>query len=161
MEHRESFKTSRGYCHVLSDRIIFTKAKKPTDTNTISSNYILTTLLVIYGLISIFLLYKAYLNYQSENWLLVVLFLVGVAYLVYEISRSINYSTTEMIKRDAIINIAFRPVKPFVRRSHFRIKFKNEKGKEKTRLIILPRSFKFTEKDTKKAMRVMKRSGLI
>ncbi len=161
MEHRESFKTSRGYCHVLSDRIIFTKAKKPTDTNTISSNYVLTTLLIIYGLISIFLLYKAYINYQEENWLLVILFLLGVVYLIYEIFRSVSYSTTEMIKREDIIHVAFRPVKPFVRRSHFRIRFKNEKSIEKTRLVILPRSYNFTEKDTKKAMRVMKRAGLI
>lgn len=161
MDNRETFETSRGYCHVLKDKILFTRNKSPKDLETFAPNYILTTLLIIYGMITVFLLYKAYLNYQTQEWLLVSLFVIGALYLIYELFRSLSYSTTSVIERDAIENVVFRPIKPFVRRSHFRVYFKNANGKTKTRLIILPRSFKLKEKQTKKAMRVMKRSGLI
>lgn len=161
MDSRETFKTSREYCHVLPDKLIFTKSKNPADSNPVAPNYTVTSLIAIYCLSTLFLLYKTYINYNAQNWLLTAVFSLGALYLIYEIFKSINYSSTSVIERDAIMSVVFRPIKPFVRRSHFRVNFKNTQGKKKTRLIILPRSFKRTEKQTKKAMRVMKRAGLI
>lgn len=72
-----------------------------------------------------------------------------------------NLSASPVIDRDKIKNIIFKNAVKGITRSRFEIVFENERGKLKTRLILLPGSLNDGEKETAKAFEIMKGEGLL
>ena len=67
-----------------------------------------------------------------------------------------NYSATSTIERNKIKEVKFIDAKYGATRSRFEVLFEDEKGKIKTRLILLPGSLNDGENETKKALEIMK-----
>lgn len=161
MENEKTFKTKTGYCHVLPDKIVLTRDGIIGNiSQTVIGNGI-SKILLIYSAISIFLLYFAFKAYQ-ENKIATTLFHLGFAgYLFYKAKQSMNYSATPTIERNTIKELKFIDAKYGATRSRFEILFEDEKGKIKTRLILLPDSLNDGEKETKKALDIMKSEKII
>ena len=118
-------------------------------------------ILIIYGIGTIALLYSSFLNYQkgSKEKSVLLAFLAG--FLLFGIIRSLNHSATSVIERKGIEEIVFKKAAPGLTRAHFIVFFKNDQGKTKKRLIILPGAFSSGDDEAKKALKLLLEEQLI
>ena len=161
MENVEKFKTKTGFCHIFADKIILTRDGVIGNIAEFKSGNNISRTLIIYGLITCLMIYNAYNDYMSQNWFFFGLYTVSGIYLIYTIIKSRNYSATSVIERNKIVKIEFKAAKKFLTRSYFKVDFEQDNGKIKTRLIMLPGSLNNGTKGTKKALELMRNSGLI
>ena len=160
MENEKTFKTKTGYCHILPDKIVLTRDGIIGDIAKITVGNGIARILIIYSIFAVFLLYFAFKAYQ-ESKVVTTLFYVGFAvYLFYKIKQSTNYSAISTIERNKIKEVKFIDAKYGATRSRFEVLFEDQKGKIKTRLILLPGSLNDGENETKKALEIMKSEKL-
>ena len=160
-EKKKVFRTKTGFCHVLSDKLVLTKDEVVENAvNTGATNKIIR-LLAIYGLIAGALLYFAFTEFQNGRMTQTILFLMAGIYLIFGILRSLNNSSTPVIYRNSICEIRFKNAKPGLTRSRFEVFFKNENGKIKKRLVMLPGSMTGGQSEAEKAVEILKSEGLL
>jgi hypothetical protein len=161
METEKKFITKTGFCHILPDKIILTSDGVIGNVaKTIVGNGI-NRILLIYSGISIFLMYSAYSSFKNNEQLSAVFFSAIALYLIYNVFKSINNSATPIIERNKIKEVKFYNGKVGLTRSRFEIKFEDENGKLKNRLIMLPGSLNDGKKETENALEIMKKEKLI
>lgn len=161
MKTEQTFKTKTGFCHITEDKIILTRDGIIGNVAELTSGNNITRLLISYGLIASLMIYNAYNNFKSENWLFFGLSAIAGIYLLYSVFKSINLSTTPIIERNKIKNVKFKPAKKFLTRSYFKVDFEQNVGKIKSRLIMLPGSLNDGTNETEKAVGIMKNAGLL
>ncbi|MDA3843725.1 MAG: phosphoribosylaminoimidazolesuccinocarboxamide synthase, partial [Candidatus Kapabacteria bacterium] len=117
--------------------------------------------LIIYGLISVWVLYFSYSSYLNGKIVLPLFLGLTAVGLIVAIIKSLNNSATPIIQRDKIISVKFKNEIVRVTRSRFEVLFENEKHKIKKRLIMLPGSMNDGTNETIKALEIMREEGLI
>lgn len=161
MTNEKIFKTKTGFCHVLPDKIILTKdGDTASITHQPAGNNILP-LLIAYLVVAAGFFYFAFRSYQQGEIVLPIVFGAIGLYVIFSTINSLNNSTTPVIYRKDIRSVMFKKAVPGISRSRFEVKFENERGKIKTRLILLPGSVNDGENETQKALQIMKEEGLI
>lgn len=118
-------------------------------------------ILIIYGIGTVGLLYSSFLNYQKGSTEKSVLLVLLAGFLLFGIIRSLNHSATSVIERKRIEEIVFKKAAPGLTRAHFIVFFKNDQGKTKKRLIILPGSLASGEDEAEKALKLLQEKQLI
>jgi hypothetical protein len=106
-------------------------------------------------------MYSAYSSFKNNEQLSAVFFSAIALYLIYNVFKSINNSATPIIERNKIKEVKFYNGKVGLTRSRFEIKFEDENGKLKNRLIMLPGSLNDGKKETENALEIMKKEKLI
>jgi hypothetical protein len=140
MNPEKKFKTKTGYCHILDDKIVLTRDGIIGDIAEVTVGRNIFQVLVLYGLISIGLIYVAIENFIKHDYFLAIIFILLVAYLIYGILSSLNNSATPVIDRQSIKEIKFKKGMVGLTRTRFEVYFKDANGKIKKRLIMLPGS---------------------
>ena len=160
METEKTFRTKTGFCHVTEDKIILTrdgvigKVAKVTVGNNISR------ILIIYGLMSIGLIYFAYVSYVKGDTTTTLFFgLIGL-YLIYGIIKSRNNSATPIIERKEIKKVTYNSGTSGLTRPRFEIEF-NDNGEIKKRLIMLPGTLAGGQNEADKAVQIMREEKLL
>lgn len=161
METEKRFETKTGYCHILPDRIVLTRDGIVGNVATISVGNTIYRILFIYGLLCCVLIYGMYDLFLKGHFFLLTIYGLIVLYLVYGIIRSFNNSATPLIERSRIRKVRFIKGIPGLSRSRFEIKFEDDSGKIKKRLIMLPGSATGGKKETERALDIMKEEKLI
>lgn len=161
MATEQKFKTKAGFCHVLPDKIVLTRDGVVGHVSELIVGNKIYQVLSVYGIISIVFLYQAYTKFVNKDWIVFICYLIIGVFLIFSIARSAKLSATPIIERDRIRKIEFKQAKKFLTRSYFKIDFEQKNGKIKTRLIILPGSLSGGEEETKKALEIMKNTGLL
>ena len=160
MKEDLKFKTKTGYCHILPDKIVLTRNENLGNLSELIVGKSIIKILIIYGFISIGMIYLSVTNYQNGKMILSIICGVMALYVIYGIIRSLNYSAEPIIDRDKIKSIEFKNAKTGISRAYFKINFIfNEKLK--TRLIMLPGSMNNGKVETEKALKIMSDNGLI
>ncbi|PNW29133.1 phosphoribosylaminoimidazolesuccinocarboxamide synthase [Formosa algae] len=136
----KQFKTKTGFCHILPDKIILTRDGIIGNVAKVAVGKSITRVLIIYGGISAFLLYSAFDSFQTGQVPISIFYLIMGLFLMYGICSSFNNSTTPIIERKDIKNIKFKKAILGITRSRFEIHFRDENGKIKKRIIMLPGS---------------------
>lgn len=159
MESRK-FRTKTGFCQITSDRIVFTRDGIVGDLSELSVGNGISRTLLIYGVISMTLLYLAYQSYL-DNDAVVAIFLGALGlYLIYVIVKSRNYSTTPVIERSTIVETRFKKGIAGLTRSRFEVAF-NDKGARKIRLIMLPGSLMGGQVESEAVLQMFREEELI
>jgi len=154
------FKTKTGFCHVTENQIILTRDGIIGSVAKVTVGNNISRILIIYGLISLGLIYFAYDSYSKGDTFMTVLFgLIGL-YLIYGIAKSLNNSATPIIDRKDIKTTKFIAGTSGLSRSRFEIEF-NEGGKTKKRLILLPDSLSDRQNEVEKAVEIMRDEKLL
>ncbi len=161
MKQESTFKTKTGFCHILPDKIVLSRDGIIGNVANVTVGKSITRILILYGVITIGFLYVAIEGFRNGKMLEPILFVLLGTYLVYGIFTSINNSATPIINRQKIKEIRFKKAFKGLSRSRFEVLFEDEKGKIKKRLIMLPRSITGGDRETKKALKIMKDEGLI
>ncbi|WP_299782968.1 phosphoribosylaminoimidazolesuccinocarboxamide synthase [uncultured Formosa sp.] len=161
MKTEQTFKTKTGFCHITEDKIILTRDGIIGNVAELTTGKSIYRILGIYGIMAIFLLYMAYTKIVKEDWIEFAVYCGIGIYLVYSLIKSINLSATPIIERNKIKSVEFKPAKKFLTRSYFKVNFKQNDGKIKSRLIMLPGSLTDGTSETEKAIGIMKNAGLI
>ncbi|MGX7666664.1 phosphoribosylaminoimidazolesuccinocarboxamide synthase [Flavobacterium pedocola] len=161
MESENTFKTKTGFCHILPEKIILTRDGIIGNVSKITLGNGISRILIVYSLLSIFLIYNAYKSFQKEDNPTFIFYSLLTVFLIYGIVKSINNSATPIIERNRITHIKFFDGKKGLTRARFEVMFNDENGKLKKRLIMLPGSLNDGEKETERALQIMKNEGLI
>jgi len=161
MENETTFLTKTGFCHILPDKIVLTRDGVIGNMAEVTVGSSISRILVIYGALSLALVYGATEELKKGHTTQVVLLALVVAYLVYGILTSLNNSATPVIDRQKIRNTRFKKAIPGLTRSRFEVFFEDEKGKLKKRLIFLPGSLSGGQDETGKAVKLMTEAGLL
>jgi len=157
----KQFKTKTGFCHILPDKIILTRDGIIGNVAKVAVGKSITRILIIYGAISAFLLYSAFDSFQTGQVPMSIFYLIIGLFMMYGIFTSFNNSATPIIDRKDITNIKFKKAIFGITRSRFEVLFKDEKGKIKKRIIMLPGSMKNGTNETEKAIKIMKEENLL
>lgn len=161
MDTEKRFKTKTGFCHILPDKIVLTRDGVIGNVAKMTVGKGIARILIIYGLLSIFLIYSAIEKYKVGEVGLTILFGLVAAYLIYSILTSINNSATPVINRDLIQKTLFKKGIKGLTRARFEVYFRESPEKIKKRLIMLPGSLTGGDTDTDIALKIMKEVGLI
>ena len=161
METELKFKTKTGFCHILTDKILLTKNGITENLNELKTENKINRLLILYGIFAIPVFYLAFKKLQANDFFGTILYGGIGAFWIYQIIKSRNHSTTQIIERNKIHNVEFKPAERFLTRSYFKVDFEQNDGKIKRRLIMLPGSLNNGTKETEKALEIMKSTGLI
>ncbi len=156
-----NFKTKTGFCHVLKDRIVLSKNGIVEDVKPITVGKGVYALVFIDIALSLGLFYFAVDSFLVENWMAVGFFVVMGLVVLRASMKILRYSPTPIIYRDSIEKVIFTQGTSFLTRSRIIIKFLDEKGALKTRLIMLPGAMMKGDKETAKAMAIFKEEGLL
>lgn len=161
MDSEKRFKTKTGYCHILPDKIVLSRDGVIGNIANVTVGKGIARILIIYGLLSIFLIYSAIEKYKVGAIGLAILFGLVAAYLIYGILTSINNSSTPLINRGSIHKTLFKKGIKGLTRARFEVYFRVSPEKIKKRLIMLPGSLTGGDTETDIAIKIMKEEGLI
>ena len=157
----KKFKTKTGFCHILPDKIILTRDGIIGNVAKVAVGKSITRVLIIYGGISIFLLYSAFDSFQIGQIPISIFYLIIGLFLMYGIFTSFNNSATPIIERKDIKSIKLKKAIFGIIRSRFEVLFKDENGKIKKRIIMLPGAMDQGKKETEIAKKIMKEEKLL
>src|SRR5687767_903924 len=136
MENEKIFKTKTGFCHVTEDKIILTRDGVIGKIATVAVGNSTSRMLIIYGLVSVGLLYFAYDSYvNGDTEMSLCAGLIGL-YLIYGVVNSRRNSTSPIIDRKNIKSLNYNPGISGLTRPRFEVEF-NDNGQIKRRLIML------------------------
>lgn len=161
MVTEKTFITKTGFCHVLPGKIVITRDGIIGNVAKVTVGNQISRILLIYGGISCYVIYIAYDFYTKGQFIQAILFGLLSVYLIYNILNSLNNSGTPIIERNKIKEVKFKKAIPGLTRSRFEIKFEDEDGKIKKRLIMLPGSLTGGDKETEIALKIMKDENLL
>ncbi len=155
MAIKKSFKTKTGFCHILPDKIILSRDGIIGNVTKVTVENNISRILLIYGGLSLFLLYSSFNSFQKGQTLISVLYGIVGLFLIYGIFKSLNNSATSIIERSRIKEVKLKKSIAGITRSRFEIMFEDENGKMKKRLIMLPGSLTGGKIETDKAIGMM------
>jgi len=161
MELENKFKTKTGFCHILPDKIVLTRDGIIGNVAKVAVGNNISRILLIYGGLSLFLIYSAFNSFQKGQTPISVLYGIVGLFLIYGILTSLNNSATPIIERNKIKGIKLKKAVFGITRSRFEVLFEDENGKIKKRLIMLPGSLKDGENETEKATKIMTKEKLL
>jgi hypothetical protein len=161
MDNEKIFKTKTGYCHIQSDKIVLTRDGIIGNVAQVTVGNNIARILIIYGGLSVALLYFAFNSYQHRQIAEAILYTLVALYLVYGITNSLNNSATPIIDRNKIIDVKFKKAIIGLTRSRFEVYFQDDNGQTKKRLIMLPGSLTDGQNETEKALKIMTDENLI
>lgn len=156
-----TFKTKTGFCHVLPDKIILTRDGIIGNVAKVAIGNNISRILLIYGGLSLFLLYSAVNCFQTGQTSMSILYAIISLFLIYGTCTSLNNSATPLIERNKIREIKLKKAIFGLTRSRFEVLFEDDNGKIKKRLIMLPGSMTGGQNETEKAIRIMKEEQLL
>jgi hypothetical protein len=157
----QKFRTKTGYCHILPDKIVFSRTGEIGNLADIVVKEHTSRILIMYGVIAVGLLFSAYTNYVTGNMPLTIVFGGIGLMLVNGIVRSINFSGTPLINRSDIQNVLFKKGIWGISRARFEVIFKDSKGNLRKRLILLPGTISVDEETITKATKIMVDTGVM
>ena len=160
METEKTFRTKTGFCHVTADKIILTRDGVIGNISKVSVGNNVSRILIIYGLLSIGLIYFAYDSFTKGDMTTTLLFGLMGLYLVYGIVKSRNNSATPIIDRKDIRSVTYNSGTSGLTRPRFEVEF-NDNGQIKKRLIMLPGTLAGGQSETHKAVQIMRDEKLL
>ena len=155
MNTEKVFKTKTGFCHILEDKIVLTRDGLIGNIAKVSMGNNIVRPLTIYTGISIGLLFAAYTSFKDGQSVSAILFLCIGILLLFKVFKSLNNSASPIIQRDQIKSIEFKKAISGATRAYFIIKFENENGKIKQRLILLPGTLNNGKVEADNALQIM------
>lgn len=159
MEQNNVFKLKKGYCHILEDKLVFSKKEILKHTDSIKNKNRIWMARFIYG--SLFMsyllfIYKEIMRGVYPSWFTCV---VCIAFL-YLFVKSYMLSKFPIIYRDQIQKIQYiSPVKGIIR-GHFKVFFTDENKTEHQQLIILPGTLSGGHKEYERVIDLFDKTGL-
>ena len=161
MDNENTFRTKTGFCHILPDKIALTRDGIIGNVAKVTVGNNISRILIIYSGFSIGLFYSAFDNYRNGQIMQSLFFgLLGI-YLVYGVVTGFNNSATPIIDRKKIKEVRFKKAIVGLTRSGFEVRFEDEGGKIRKRLIMLPGSLTNGQNETQKAIKIMTDEKLI
>lgn len=154
------FKTKTGFGHILSDKIILSKNGQ-ADNLDVPRKRNPKQNLIIYITLTLFALYTGYESFQKGDVVEPLFMIILASLMLFSIFTNLKTSTDPTIDRNAIEKVVFKKASSLLSTAMFEVHFKDEKGKVKRRLIVLPGTKQNGKEETEKALALMKKEGLI
>lgn len=156
MAKEKKFRTKTGYCQIFPDKIVIAREGVRGELAEAVYGNKISRALIVYSVLALVFLFFAFIYYIFGKTINAIVCVLFVLWLIITVLFSLNNSAAPVIKRNSIIKAKFVKGIPFITRSRFVIYFKDEKGRKKKRLILLPGSLCNREEAEKEALKIMK-----
>jgi len=158
------FRSTIGYCHILPDKIAFTKDGKPESIVLNSpKEHNPIKFLLVYGMVILFIvsftIYK-YLDQKIDLTTTIIAISIISIFLYYAL-KMLFYQTRTYIDRDRIITIKYKPGIRSITYGRFIISYRSENGKVLYATIQMRDPRFFGNKEAEDAVNIMTDAGLI
>ena len=163
-QNEKTFRTKTGYCHILPDKIVFSKDgrlesvsyNKPKNHNPILFK-------VIYGIITFGVFYFVIYKYNNgEMNITETALTIGITSIfLFLISNSLKQQTITYIDRQQILKVKYIPSLGPLTYGRFDLSFKTDSGQTLTTRITLRDHNVFGKKETDDAVKIMTEENLI
>lgn len=157
----KTFRTKTGYCHITDEQIVLSRDGVRGEMAKVTVGNSIPRILIIYGIISIALIAASVIGFLKGDYFPASITLILPAYLVYGILKSLNNSATPVIDRKSIQKVKYVKATKGITRAYFEVYFKNDSGKIKKRLILLPGVLESTQEEIDEAVNIMQEEGFI
>mgnify|MGYP006113686599 CR=1 FL=1 len=155
------FRTKNGFCYILKDKIVLIKDEAEINPKRKVIERDIRPALAFIGLMGLFLIGIS-INSFLHGVILPGLMYGGLGvYMILKLILSANNSATPIIPASRILKIKYRKAIPFLINGHFSIVFRDQYGRAKKQLIILPGIFNNGRKEEVNALDIMKSEGYL
>ena len=161
MKPAKKFLTKTGFCHILEDKIVFTPRGFVGIMGDLTVEGRMMRILLFFGLLTILIIYFAYVKYLENEIVWAGLFGIIGAYLIYGIIKGLNTSLHPIIDRSQIKEVKFIKAVKDLTSPSFEIKFFDVKGKTRKRIITLPYPSEKYKSNIHNAINIMREEGLL
>jgi hypothetical protein len=164
IDSQKKFRTTTGFCHILPDKIAFTKDGRqesidlspPKDHRSVK--FALVYGLIIFLIIG-FIVYK-YLGQEIDLATTIITISLIVVFLYY-IYKVINYQARTYFDRDKIVKVKYISALSSLTHGQFIFSIKSDNGKILNANIILRPKNIYGKQETEDAIKIMVDEGLI
>jgi hypothetical protein len=157
----KTFRTKTGYCHITDEQIVLSRDGVRGEMAKITNGNSISQSLIIYGVISVGMLVASVSAFLKKDYFPAVISLIIPVFLIYSILKSLNNSATPIIDRKSIQEVRFHKAITGITRAYFEVYFKDDKGKVKKRMILLPGSIASDPNEIENAVSIMQEEGLL
>jgi hypothetical protein len=157
----KAFRTKTGYCHITDEQIVLSRDSVRGEMAKVTVGNSIPRILIIYSIISIALIAASVLGFIKRDYFPATLTLILPIYLIFGIIKSWNNSATPIINRKSIKEVKYFKPNKGITRAYFEVYFKNDSGKIKKRLILLPGVLESTQEEIDEAVNIMREEGLL
>lgn len=133
----KKFRTKNGYCHVLADRLVFTRRNLWGRLADLAIEGQMSRLLIFFGAITLLVFYFAYYLFALGNVGWALLFTTIGAYFIYALIKSKNQSVAPIIDRSKISSVTYVSPIEGISPPLLEIRFRDQAGKKKKRTVSL------------------------
>lgn len=155
------FRTNNGYCHLKHDEIILNYEANSLEPSSelegkawIELVIVAVMILLVLILITASILKKDYFN-------LFLYTLIALLWINWPILRFLRLSNESRIKVNSISEVKYRVSWMGRKRGHFDIKFRNERGRKRIRIIKMAHFENHASEDIKKAKEIFNQLGVL
>ena len=156
----KKFRTKTGYCHIMSDRIVFTHRGFLGRLGDLVLEGKIGRLLFIFGSLALLIFYFAFRKYQNDESMWAMLFFIIGLYIVYGVIKSATTSVHPIILRKQIVEVIQVEEVKGISPPGFEVIFKNGAGKTRKRIISVPGRFSKYPDELKTAKKLLREEGL-
>ncbi|MDI1232750.1 MAG: hypothetical protein PSX81_00555 [bacterium] len=160
-ENGKIFRMKKGFCHLLSDRIVFSTRATVAGITNDNAHSNLIRFRIVYLLLSLVYFYMSYSSYMDQKYFFTAFFAIFLLLNMTAIIQSWKYTAVNVIDKTSIVSIQFFRGINYLTRSRFNVTYTDEKGQVKQRLILMPGSLTGGAQATDKALELMIEEGLI
>ncbi len=164
IKYDKTFRTKSGYCHILQDKIVFSKdgdlEKALTEKG---QNHNSKSFKILFAFILCILIYFVYDQYKKEiiDLNTLTISLIACPFIYFFVALGLNYETIAQIDRKKINKTQLHSRTHPLTYPKFIIYFDNEMGKKKVTAVVFRDPNLFGKTDMENAIRILREENLI
>ncbi len=161
MEQELKFRTKTGYCHILPDKIAFSRSGKLDKNGEPKKGIHISFMTVVFFVIAALCVLIFFLMFQSATVVPKVLVGLLIFFMVGGTLTIMSNTTVPSIDRSKILSLEYIEGQQGLTSSRFHVKIDIGKHKPEERLIILPGYLTGGDEEAEKAQQLFKDQGLL
>ena len=138
MKEQIKFKTNNGYCHLVGDAIILNYDPDSLEPSSELENKAWIELVIVSFIIFLVIALIAVSIATKDYFNLIIYILTAVLWINWPILRYLRLSNESRIEVDSITEVKYRVSWRGRKQGHFDIKFRDERGGRRIRILKMP-----------------------
>ena len=161
MKEPINFKTSNGYCHLVDDAIILNYDPNSLEPSSEFESKAWFELVIVSFIILLVIVLITVSIVTKDYFKLTIFALNGLLLINWPVLRYLRLSNESRIKVASITEVKYRVSWLGRKRGHFDIKFKNERGRRRIRILKMPHFENDASKEIIKGKEIFSNLGVL
>jgi hypothetical protein len=161
MTDHPKFQTHNGYCHLKQDEIVLNYEANSLEPSSELEGKAWVELVIVSVMIFVLILFFTFTIVTKNYSNLLLYSFIAFSFLNWPMLRYLRLSNESRIKVAAVSEVKYRISKLGRKRGYFDVKFRNEKGRKRIRIIKMARFENHASEEIKKAKEIFNQLGVL